>query len=106
MKAPRLGVELELQLPAYTTATAMPDSSLTCDLPHSLQQRQILDPLSKARDGTCILRDTSWVLNLMSHNRNSLCCIVLALHTNKDSFAIGVNSQIIYLTQDFSFYML
>ena len=25
MKGPRLGVESELQLPAYTTATAMPD---------------------------------------------------------------------------------
>ena len=25
MEVPRLGVQLELQLPAYTTATAMPD---------------------------------------------------------------------------------
>ena len=31
MEVPRLGVKLELQLPAYTTATAMPDSSLNCD---------------------------------------------------------------------------
>ena len=27
MEAPRLGVESELQLPAYTTATAVPDPS-------------------------------------------------------------------------------
>ena len=27
MKIPRLGIESELQLPAYTTATAMPDPS-------------------------------------------------------------------------------
>ena len=32
MKIPRLGIESELQLPAYTTATAMPDPSHICDL--------------------------------------------------------------------------
>ena len=42
MKIPRLGVELELQLSAYATATATPD--------------QILNPLSEARDRT------SWIL--------------------------------------------
>ena len=52
MEVPRLGVYLELQLPAYPTATAMPDSSHVCDRHHSLQQRQILNPLSKARDQT------------------------------------------------------
>ena len=29
MEVPRLGVDMELQLPAYTTATAMPDSNTT-----------------------------------------------------------------------------
>jgi len=32
MEVPRLGVKLELQLPAYTTATATPDPSCICDL--------------------------------------------------------------------------
>ena len=50
MEIPRLGVELELQLPAYTTATAMPDPSRICDLQHSSWQYQILNPLSKDRD--------------------------------------------------------
>ena len=50
MEVPRLGVQLELQLQAYTTATAMWDLSLFCDLHHSSQQRQILNPLSEARD--------------------------------------------------------
>ena len=50
MEVPRLGVALELQLPAYTTATAVPDPSHICDLHPSLQQRQILNPLSEARD--------------------------------------------------------
>ena len=49
-KVPRLGVESELQLPAYAAATATPDLSCVCDLHHSSQQRQILNPLSEARD--------------------------------------------------------
>ena len=60
MEVPRLGVESELQLPAYTTATATGtlDLSHICDLPHSLQQCWILNPLSKARDGIHILTGT------------------------------------------------
>jgi len=58
MEVPRLGVELELQLPAYTTATGTQGLSLACDLHHSSWQRQILNPLSEARDRT----RTSWIL--------------------------------------------
>ena len=69
MDVARLGVKSELQLPAYTTA--MQDLNHICDLYHSSQQSQILNPWSKARDQTCILMITSWVLNLLNHNRNS-----------------------------------
>ena len=55
MEVPRLGVQLELQLLAYTTATATPGLSRVCDLHHSSQEPQILNPLSKARDQTCNL---------------------------------------------------
>jgi len=55
MEVPRLGVESELQLPAYTTATAMGELSRICDLHHSSQQHRILNPLSKAKDLTCNL---------------------------------------------------
>ena len=48
----RLGVTLELQLLAYTTATAMPDPSHVCKVHHSSRQRWLLNPLSEARDGT------------------------------------------------------
>ena len=61
MEVPRLGVKSELQLPAYTTATAIPDLSHICDLHHILQKHWILSLLSKARDGTRILMDTSRV---------------------------------------------
>ena len=52
MEISRLGVEVELQLLATATATATAtlDLSCICDLHHSSQQRQILNPLSKARD--------------------------------------------------------
>ena len=52
MEVPRLGVQSELLLPAYTTATAMPDLSHVCDLHHSSRHHWILYPLSKAGDGT------------------------------------------------------
>ena len=52
MEIPRLGVESKLQLPAYTTATAMQDPSHVCDLHSSSQQYQILNPRSEARDRT------------------------------------------------------
>uniref|UniRef100_A0A8D0T181 Serine/threonine-protein kinase RIO1 n=1 Tax=Sus scrofa TaxID=9823 RepID=A0A8D0T181_PIG len=55
VEAPRLGIQSELQLPTYTTATAMPDPSHVYDLHHSSQQHQILNPLSEARDRTCVL---------------------------------------------------
>ena len=44
MEVPRLGIELALQLPAYTTATEMPDLSRICDLYLSSQQPRILNP--------------------------------------------------------------
>ena len=71
MEVPRPEIELELQLLAYATATAMQDPSCVCDLYHSLQKCQILNPLSEARDQTCILMDTNWILNLLIHNGNS-----------------------------------
>ena len=58
MEVPRLGVKLELQLLAYTTATAMPDPSLVYDLHHSSWQYQLLNHLIEARDQTHILKDT------------------------------------------------
>ena len=61
MKVPKLGVKLELQLAAYASATATQDLSRVCVLHHRSRQLQILNPLSEARDQTCILLDTSQV---------------------------------------------
>ena len=56
MEVPRLGVRNGT---VTATATAMLDASCICKLHHNSQQGWILNPLSKARDQTCILIDTS-----------------------------------------------
>ena len=43
---PKLGVKSELQLPALTTATVIPDPNHVCDLHHSSRQHWILNTLN------------------------------------------------------------
>ena len=52
----------ELQLWAYTTATATPEPSHICELRHNVWQCWILNSLSKARDQTCLFMDTNRVV--------------------------------------------
>ena len=59
MEVPRLGAELELQLPAYRTVTARQDPRHVCNLHHGSRQCRILNPLSEARDQTHVLMDTA-----------------------------------------------
>ena len=66
MEVPRLGIELELQLLAYATATAMPDPCHICYLHHGLWECWILNQLTEVRDQTGIFMDTSQVLNQLS----------------------------------------
>ena len=56
-------VDSELQLLAYTRATTTTTGDLSCVycLHHNSWQCWILIPLSKARDQTCVLMDTSRV---------------------------------------------
>ena len=61
MEVPRLGVWLELQLPAYATPTATWDPRFICDLHGSSWQHWIRIPLSEARDQIHVLMDTSRV---------------------------------------------
>ena len=61
MEVPRLGVEWELELPAYTTTIATQDPSHIFDLYHSSRQHQILNSLSKVMDQTPVLMDIDWV---------------------------------------------
>ena len=61
MEVPRLGVESELQLLAYTTATATQDPNHVCHLHQSSRQRRILNPPSKARGRIQNLSVPSWI---------------------------------------------
>ena len=58
MEVPRLGIELELQPQAYTTATVTWDLSYASDLHHSLQMP---NTSPTEWDQTRILMDTSWI---------------------------------------------
>ena len=58
MEVPKLGVESELQLPAYTTATATRNLSRICDLRHSSWQCRILTHCSRPGIGPAL----SWIL--------------------------------------------
>ena len=50
VEVPRLGVEWEIQLLAYITATTAWNPSRICDLHHSTGQHKILNLLSEARN--------------------------------------------------------
>ena len=68
MEVPTLGIQSELQLLAYTTATVTPDPSHVWDLHHSSQKHKILNPLSEARDQTH---------NLMVPSQIRFCCATM-----------------------------
>ena len=61
MEVPRLGVESELQLLAYATATSTWDPSRVSNLHHSSLRHQIPNPQIKVSDQTHILMDTSQI---------------------------------------------
>ena len=77
MEVLRPGVDLELHLPAYATATETQNPSLICELHHSSQQRRIPNPLGKAGDRTCGLLDPSQDCSPLSHEGNFLTFRVL-----------------------------
>ena len=60
MEVPRLGVKLDLELLAGHSISKQ-DLSHVFNLHHSSWQCRIADILSKARDGTQNLMDTSWI---------------------------------------------
>ena len=85
IEVPKPRVKSEVQLPPYTTATAMPYLSRVYDPHHSSQKCQILNPLIKARDRPHVLMDTSrfvsavpqwefqhWISNPLYHQRTQI----------------------------------
>ena len=93
MRVPRLWVESDLQLPAYTTARATPDPNRVYNLHHSSQQCWILNPLSKARDWTCVLMDTVWFITAepQTHGNSMLLFLIrfIVLRLAKEHFEVS-----------------
>ena len=58
MEILRLGVKLEMQLQAYATATASGSKPPSVTHAAACSKAQVLNPLSEARDRTCILAET------------------------------------------------
>ena len=84
VEVPRLGAKSELQLQAYTTTTM--DLSRICNLHCSFWQHWILNPLSEARDQTCIVTETMPGPSLrLSHNKNSRKAILTQLQHGSNS---------------------
>ena len=98
MRAPRLGAKSELQLPVYTTATAMRHPSCICDLHHSSRQYRTLNSLSKARDRTWVLTDAgqicfNWTMTGTPHfpvNRSTQFSLLVPLGGSKVESVSGV----------------
>ena len=90
MEVPRLGAELELQLSAYITANSTQDLSHVCDPHHSSAPPWILNPLSEARDGSCILMGPSWAC-YQSHDGSSLGHLIfkMSFKGSIDGFGVG-----------------
>ena len=95
MEIPRLGVESELEPPAYATDTATPELSRICNLQHSsqFQQRWILNPLRKARD---------WTRNLMVPSRICFLCATTGMPRYYFLFSLGHGFD---LTSDFLYFL-
>ena len=74
---------------ATATATAMPYPSCICDLYHSSRQCRILNPLSEAKDRTCVLIDT-----------NQICFHWAKMGTPKHPFLALFSLFILYNRQD------
>ena len=81
MQVPRLGVEWELQMPAYITATATRDLSCICKLQCSYGNTRSLAHWSRLG----IEPPSSWtrfcVLNLLSHSENSYTILKVTFHS-------------------------
>ena len=82
----RSELEVKSGLPplAYTTTPATLDLSHICDLQRSSLHHQIPNPLSEARDRTCILTDISWVCDPLSHRRSFPDHCIVELRCGRD----------------------
>ena len=82
-------VESELQLPAYARATAMLALICICDLHHSSQQHQVLNPLSEATSSWLLVgfitAELQWELLLVQIFCAYVCWVVFYYWVVRDT---------------------
>ena len=81
---------------AYSTVTALPDASWNATYTGAHDNAGSFNPLSKARDWTHILMDTSWFLNLLNHNGNSKGCFLLRGTSDPYKVICGIQEPLCY----------
>ena len=86
MAVPRLGVELELQLLAYTIDTATQDPSRVCNLHHNSWQHHILNPLATSG----FKPSSSWILVrfVTTEPQWELLVLSFGVHTKEIGFGM------------------
>ena len=112
-EVPRLVVELELS--AYTTATAMQNLSCVFNLNHKSWQYRLLNPLRKSRDQTHIFTDPGWVhyhwammgtpplsIILISNHQSILYFLSFKV-SFRHQYISSLSTSFIYLFQSFCF---
>ena len=100
MEVPRLGVQLDLQPPAYTTVAATSDPSHVCKLHHSSRQCQILNPLSEARDRTFHLTLPSWIHFCCTTTGTPYSLFLKLLHRSVSSTTKPAQTTLLWTTLD------
>ena len=100
IEVPGLGVKLEIQLPAYITATATLDLNHICDLHLSLQQRHILNPWAMPGIEPASSETLCQVLNPLSHSTSSLFLIAALLKYNSHTIKDNISKATIQKVQD------
>ena len=102
IEVPRLGVQLELQLPAYARAIATWDPSQVCDLHHSSRQCRILNPLSEA-----IKPASSWILvRFVNHCATMGTPLFLFLKKSSQKLILGTSCDFFILSLVSDFFIL
>ena len=102
IEVPRLGVESELHLLAYTTATAMQDPSCISDLHHSSRPHQIplmrpeIEPTSSWILVGFVPAEPQWELSQLPEFESVLCQLLHVLQKVREllsAFIISLISQ-------------
>ena len=100
MEVPRLGVQSELQLPAYATATEMQDRATSVTYTTAHRNARSLTPLSEAKDRTQFLTATS-LIRFCCATTGTLTAQILSLAKNTIRFCFVLTSSLLSFSRKY-----